>query len=101
MGKNVKYETFHEFMNVVTFFGLPILSLGVQNGANSLKHRDTKGVKKIYFAENGTINGVQLIGDVKYGGVFLSFIEKGVVFKNKGELLKNGFHYSSVLPTYL
>jgi NAD(P)H-nitrite reductase large subunit len=101
IGLSYKYESFHEFMNVVTFFGLPVLSLGVQKGSHSIKHSDSKGVKKIYFKENGAIRGVQLIGDVKQGGIFLSLIERGVTFSNPRELLVGAIHFRVTVPPYL
>ena len=101
IGRNKKYESFHEFMNVVTFFGLSILSLGIQKGVRSINRRDSRGAKKVYFNENGRIQGVQLIGDVKEGGVFLSLMEKGVTFDSTTDILKGAVHYSSLIHPYI
>ena len=65
-------------MNVVTLFGLQVLSLGVLNGSRSHKRSGSSGLVKIYESEKGQINGVQLVGDVTKGGLYLSLMKRGI-----------------------
>ncbi|MHB1664374.1 MAG: NAD(P)/FAD-dependent oxidoreductase [bacterium] len=79
-GHENRYAVPFTDMNAVTLFGLSVLSIGIQRGLKMLKHQDSKGIKKIYLDENECINGVQLIGDVAKGGLYLSLINKRVPY---------------------
>lgn len=67
-----------EDMNVVTLFGLSVLSLGTQSGEKTVVRRDSKGISKFYLNERGHIQGVQLLGDVSKGGVYLSLMNRAI-----------------------
>ncbi|MHB8232405.1 MAG: NAD(P)/FAD-dependent oxidoreductase [bacterium] len=84
MGLKKRYAAPFTDMNVVTLFGLPVFSAGIQRGSKTLKHQDSKGIKKIYLDENECINGVQLIKDVAKGGLYLSLINKRVPYSLAG-----------------
>jgi len=84
-------------MNVVTLFGLSVLSVGIQKGTRTLKVNDAKGIRKIYLDEDGHVVGAQLIGDVTKGGLYLSVINKRLSVKGDRWLLSPGFNYGAVL----
>ena len=79
MVDNERYFDAHlEDMNVVTFFGLPVLSIGVQKGEKVFKRDTPKGMIKVYTGGDGLLRGAQLIGDVLKGGIYLSLMRRGV-----------------------
>ena len=79
MADNERYFDAHlEDMNVVTFFGLPVLSIGVQKGEKVFKRDTPKGMIKVYTGGDGLLRGAQLIGDVLKGGIYLSLMRRGV-----------------------
>lgn len=84
-------------MNVVTLFGLSVLSAGIQEGAKTIKVHDSKGVRKIYLDEDGLVAGVQLIGDVTKGGLYLSLINKRLPVKDEMGILSYRFNYGVML----
>lgn len=81
-GVQKKYDLFFQPMNVVTLFDMSILSIGDKKGAKAVKYKDIKGIRKLYFAEDGRLTGVSLIGDVSKGGIYLSLIQKGIPVDN-------------------
>ena len=84
MGIKRRYAVSLIDMNTVTLFGMPILSVGIQKGVSMVKRRrDGKGIRKVYLDENGRINGVQLIGDVARGGLYLSIINRHISYIDK------------------
>lgn len=78
VGLDTRLASHFEDMNVVTLFGLSVLSLGTQSGERVLKKRDSKGIVKVYLNEKGHIQGIQLLGDVTRGGVYLSLMRRGI-----------------------
>ncbi len=84
-------------MNVVTLFGLSILSAGIQEGAKTIKVHDSKGIRKIYLDEDGLVAGVQLIGNVTKGGLYLSLINKRLPVKDEMGILSYRFNYGVML----
>ncbi|MBI5199179.1 MAG: NAD(P)/FAD-dependent oxidoreductase, partial [Nitrospirae bacterium] len=79
MAGDERYLDAHlEDMNVVTFFGLPVLSIGVQKGEKVFKRDTPKGMVKVYTGGDGLLRGAQLIGDVLKGGIYLSLMRRGV-----------------------
>ncbi|MEK6673818.1 MAG: FAD-dependent oxidoreductase [Nitrospirota bacterium] len=96
IGIERRYETHLMDMNVVTLFGLSVLSVGIQSGTEALKVHDSKGIRKVYLNDDGSINGAQLIGDVTRGGVYLSLINRRFP-AGKIDLLQSAFNYGSTL----
>lgn len=93
----VGFDAHLEDMNVVTFFGLSVLSHGIQKGSKVIKRQDFKGVIKIYLKEDNSINGVQIIGDVRRGGLYLSLMRKGIPVSEKLNILSEHFNYDVTL----
>ncbi len=77
------FDAHLEDMNVVTLFGLSILSLGVQKGSRAIKRQSSSGMIKTYLKEDDSLNGVQITGDVRRGGLYLSLMRKGVPVSEK------------------
>lgn len=84
-------------MNVVTLFGVPILSLGARSGARSIMRSDSKGIVKIYESEEGVISGAQLMGDVTKGGLYLSLIKRGIAMDAIKNILSPRFNFGMTL----
>jgi len=84
-------------MNVVTLFGLQVLSLGVLSGPHSQKRSDSSGLIKIHESEKGLISGVQLLGDVTKGGLYLSLVKRGIPIKDQKGILSPRFNYGLTL----
>lgn len=79
MAGDERYFDVHlEDMNVVTLFGLPVLSIGVQKGEKVFKRDVSKGIIKVYTGGDGLLRGAQLIGDVLKGGIYLSLMRRGI-----------------------
>jgi len=98
IGAEKRFESHLEDMNVVTLFGLPVLSIGSQKGERILKREDSKGIVKIYIGEDERINGVQLIGDTIRGGVYLSLMKRGIPVGETRDILSPHFNYGSTIP---
>ncbi len=84
-------------MNVVTLFGLQVLSLGVLSGPHSHKRSDSSGLVKIHESEKGLISGVQLLGDVTRGGLYLSLMKRGISINDQKGILSPRFNYGLTL----
>ncbi|GAB4424980.1 MAG: FAD-dependent oxidoreductase [Thermodesulfovibrionales bacterium] len=99
IGLERRYDTPLVDMNVVTIFGLPVLSIGSQEGARVLKAHDARGIRKVYLGEDGALKGVQLIGDTTKGGLYLSLINKGLPLKEDTGVLSPKFNYGVMFKT--
>jgi len=97
IGMAKSFDAHLEDMNVVTLFGLSVLSHGVQKGDRTIKRQNSSGLIKIYLKGDDTINGVQIIGDVKRGGLYLSLIRKGIPVSEKLDILSAHFNYGFTL----
>ncbi len=91
------FDAHLEDMNVVTLFGLSVLSHGIQRGDEVIKRQNSKGTIKIYLKEDDSINGVQIIGDVSRGGLYLSLMRKGIPVSEKLDILSAHFNYGFTL----
>ncbi len=77
-GAERRMETHLEDMNVLTVLGLSLLSIGVREGERVLREERSDSVMKAYLDGEGRLRGVQIIGNVMKGGVFLSLIRRGI-----------------------
>lgn len=84
-------------MNVVTIFGLPILSLGSQGNGRTLKREGVNSLAKVSLADEGFIKGIQLVGDVTKGGVYLSLMKRRIPIDGISDILPPQFSYGSTL----
>ncbi|GBE01937.1 NADH-dependent phenylglyoxylate dehydrogenase subunit epsilon [bacterium BMS3Bbin06] len=100
VGAEKVFESHLEDMNVVTLFGLPVLSLGIQKGDRVLKRADSRGIVKIYLGEDERIKGVQLIGDTIRGGIYLSLMRRGVPLSETYDILSSHFNYGSTIKVF-
>lgn len=97
IGIERRYDAHLIDMNVVTLFGLSVLSVGIPKGAETLKTHDAKGIRKVYLDEDGSIKGAQLIGDVTWGGVYLSLINRRFSVTKSLDILSPAFNYGLTL----
>ncbi len=81
------FDSHLEDMNVLTLFGLPVLSLGMRKGSRVVNMDDSKGIVRLYIGEDEQVNGVQLTGDVSRGGMYLSLMRRNVSFTRAHEVL--------------
>jgi len=72
-------------MNVITLFGMPIVSIGTYNSEEVLKIKKDNALKKIYL-EKGKIKGIQFLGDITKAGLYLWMIQKDSFIFNKNFL---------------
>jgi NAD(P)H-nitrite reductase large subunit len=96
-GTTMGFDAHLEDMNVVTLFGLSVLSHGVQKGSKVIKRQNFRGLIKIYLKEDDSINGVQIIGDVSRGGLYLSLMRKGTPVSEKLNILSAHLNYGFTL----
>lgn len=83
--------------NVLSVFDLPVVSLGRQNGSETL-HWVRNGVGKKLVLEEGRVVGLQMVGQVDKAGLFLDLMIKGRDVTEFGEeLLAPGFAYGRLL----
>ncbi len=81
-------------MNVLTVFGRSFLSAGSFDGEVILRRRaGSDGLLMVFADGEGTITGVQLVGDVTRGGLYASLIQREVSVDAVPELLSGGFNY--------
>lgn len=90
-GLSKAFDAHLEDMNVITLFGLSVLSIGTPRGERIIGMHDSKGLTKIYTDEIGRIKGVQIVGDVTRGGVYLSLMRRGIPIKECPSFLGYGF----------
>jgi NADPH-dependent 2,4-dienoyl-CoA reductase/sulfur reductase-like enzyme len=89
-----------EDMNLVTLFDMPFLSIGVQKGGRMLKRDGKNGMVKIYRDDGGIISGVQMVRDVRRGGVYLSMMRRRVPVTEKMDILSPRFNYGMTAWTF-
>ncbi len=97
IGDEKRFDFHFEDMNVLTIFGLPVLSFGIQKGNRVLKRDDAKGIVKIYLGEDEQTKGVQLVGNVNRGGIYLSLKRRGVPVTEIYNILSPYFNYGSTI----
>lgn len=86
-------------MNVLTVFGMRILSLGSCGTERVLRRDDSRGMVRISLKDSGQIAGVRIVGDVSKGGLFLSLMKKAIPADEMPGLLSPGFHHGAALRT--
>jgi len=82
-----------EDMNVLTFFGLSVLSIGVQKGAEVFRRSSSAEVVKAYAGEDGLLQGIQLVGNVAKGGLYLSIMRRGIPINKGFDILNPRINY--------
>jgi len=87
-----------EAMNVVNLFGLRVLSLGDHAGGKARTARRGNNFIRVCEADDGTIRGVQAIGDVRKGGIYLSIMRRGLTSGELPDLLAPGLSFGATLP---
>jgi NAD(P)H-nitrite reductase large subunit len=95
-GREQAVDSHLEDMNVLTLFGLSVLSIGSQKGAESFKRVAGRTVAKAYAGEDGLLRGVQLVGDVAKGGLYLSIMRRGIPVRNL-DILDPRLNYGQTL----
>lgn len=83
-----------EDMNVVTLFGLSVLSMGIQTGDRVIKNDRTDSIIKAHLGEDGGIKGIQIIGDVMRGGVYLSLLRRDIPLSDTDVSPRINYGYS-------
>jgi len=99
IGIDRRFESHLDDMNALNLFGLPVISLGQQEGERVLRSDSSRGMIKIYESGDGMINGVELLGDVMKAGVYLSLMKRRIPVGKVPRILSPGFNYGETLLT--
>jgi NAD(P)H-nitrite reductase large subunit len=68
-------------MNAVNFFGLSVITAGVQGGENTIvleRHDDDKGTSKRFFVKDDFLVGMILVGDVDRAGIYTYLLSERI-----------------------
>jgi len=96
-GQARSFESHLEDMNVLTLFGMPVLSIGEQKGDMVLKRKDGGRLVKVYADTEGRLRGVQLLGDVTKGGLYLSILRRGLQLNGRFDIMDPGLNYGQTM----
>jgi NAD(P)H-nitrite reductase large subunit len=97
VGMNRALDSHIYDMNVLTVFGMQILSLGSYETGLVLRRDDSRSMVRISLKDSGQIAGVRIIGDVAKGGLFLSLMKKGIPADEIPGILSPRFHHGATL----
>jgi len=87
-------------MNAVNFFGLSVITAGIQGGENTTvleKHDEVKGTSKRFFVKDDCLVGMILVGDVDRAGIYTSLLSERIPLSSlDGKLTDDGFGLMSL-----
>jgi phenylglyoxylate dehydrogenase epsilon subunit len=97
-GGDERMEAHLEDMNVLTLFGRSFLSAGALEGSRVLSRNVGRdGLIKVFVGDDGTVTGVELVGDVTRGGLYASLIRRRIPVDAVPGLLSPRFSYGETL----